>query len=125
MMRKTLPPRIGYSEVIPAYERNLLDALLKPKRFDLFEYIIDEIWNIATNPLRLYGFAPYIKCMIEVVAHERFYKDVAHELLCLAVPKDLWTSHTTSSSSSSSPNVAPSRNTLVVPHPPLAPTLAS
>jgi hypothetical protein len=28
MMRKTLAPRIGYSEAIPAYEKNLLDALM-------------------------------------------------------------------------------------------------
>jgi hypothetical protein len=60
MMRKTLAPRIDYSEVIPAYERNLLDALMKPMRLDVFEYIVDEIWNIATNPLRSCGFAPYI-----------------------------------------------------------------
>jgi hypothetical protein len=60
ILRKTLTPRIGYSEVIPAYERNLLDALMKPVRFDAFEYIVDEIWNIATNPLRSCGFAPYI-----------------------------------------------------------------
>jgi hypothetical protein len=52
MMRRTLTPRIGYSEAIPAYERNLLNALMKPVRFDIFEYIVDEIWNIATNPLR-------------------------------------------------------------------------
>jgi hypothetical protein len=60
MMRKTLAPMIGYSEAITAYERNLLDALMKPVRFDVFEYIVDEIWNIATNPLRSCGFAPYI-----------------------------------------------------------------
>jgi hypothetical protein len=41
--------RIGYSEAILAYERNLLYALMKPVRFDIFEYIVDEIWNIATN----------------------------------------------------------------------------
>jgi hypothetical protein len=29
-------PRIGYSESIPAYERNLLDALIKPVCFDVF-----------------------------------------------------------------------------------------
>jgi hypothetical protein len=51
MMRKTLAPRVGYFEAIPTYERNLLDALMKPMRFDVFEYIIDEIWNIATNPV--------------------------------------------------------------------------
>jgi hypothetical protein len=27
-------------------------------------------------------------CMIEMMPHERFYKDVAHELLCPVVPKD-------------------------------------
>jgi hypothetical protein len=43
MMRKTLILRIGYSEVIPVYERNLLDALMKLVRFDVFEYIVDEI----------------------------------------------------------------------------------
>jgi hypothetical protein len=43
MMRKTLAPMIGYSEAIPAYERNLLDALMKPVRFNVFEYIVDEI----------------------------------------------------------------------------------
>jgi hypothetical protein len=43
MMRKTLAPRIRYSEAILAYERNLLDALMKPMRFDVFKYIIDEI----------------------------------------------------------------------------------
>jgi hypothetical protein len=88
MMRKTLAPRIGYSEAIPAFERNLLDALMKHEQFDVFEYIVDEIWNIATNSLRSCGFVPYIQFMIEVVAHEKFYKDVAHEPLCPTVPKD-------------------------------------
>jgi hypothetical protein len=68
MMRMTLAPRIGYSEAIRTYERKLLDALMKPVRFDVFEYIVDEIWNIATNPLRSCGFAPYIQFMIEFVA---------------------------------------------------------
>jgi hypothetical protein len=68
MMRKTLTPRIDYSEAIPAYERNLLDALMKLVRFDVFEYTVDEIWNIATNPIRSCGFAPYIQFMIESVA---------------------------------------------------------
>jgi hypothetical protein len=97
MMRKTLVPRISYLEVIPAYERNLLDALLKPVRFDVFKYIMDEIWNIATNPLRSCGFAPYIQFMIESVAHEKFYKDVRHDSLCPTVPKDPRASHAGSS----------------------------
>jgi hypothetical protein len=88
MRRRTLAPRTGYSETILAYERNLLDALMKPVRFDIFEYIVDEIWNIATNPLRSCDFAPYIQFMIESVAQEKFYKDVRHDFLHPAVPKD-------------------------------------
>jgi hypothetical protein len=106
-MRRTLASRIGYSEAISAYERNLLDALMKHERFDVFEYIVDEIWNIATNPQRSYGFAPYIQYMIEVVAHEKFYKDAAHEPLRPAVPKDSRTHRT----ASTPPVVAPSRTT--------------
>jgi hypothetical protein len=43
MMRKTLAPRIGYSKSISTYEQNLLDAIMKPTRFDIFQYIVDEI----------------------------------------------------------------------------------
>jgi hypothetical protein len=87
-MRKTLAPRIDYSEAIPADERNLLDAPMKPVRFDVFEYIVDEIWNIATNPLRSCGFALYIQYMIEMVTKKKFYKDSRHDPLRPAVPKD-------------------------------------
>jgi 1,4-dihydroxy-2-naphthoate octaprenyltransferase len=51
MTRKTLATRIGHSEAILAYEQNLLHALMKSVCFDVFKYIIDEIWNIATNPV--------------------------------------------------------------------------
>jgi hypothetical protein len=107
MMRKTLASRIDYSEAIPTYERDLLDALMKPVRFDIFEYIVDEIWNIATNPLRSCGFAPYIQHMIEVVTKEKFYKDSKHEPLHPTVPKDLRAPH----ASSSTLAAAPSRTT--------------
>jgi hypothetical protein len=99
MMRKTLAPWIGYSEVIPAYERNLLDALMKLVPFDIFEYIIDEIWNIATNPLRSCGFAPYIQYTIEMVIKEKFYKDSKHDPLHPAMPKDPRTSRASGSAS--------------------------
>jgi hypothetical protein len=108
MMRKTLVPRIGYSEAILGYERNLLDALMKPVRFDVFEYIMDEIWNIATNPPRSCCFAPYIQYMIEMVTKEKFYKDSRHDPLCPIVPKDLRASR---AGSSTPPAVAPSRTT--------------
>jgi hypothetical protein len=45
--------------------------------------------------------------MIEVMAHEKFYKDVKHVSPHHAVPKDLRTHH----SSSSAPAVAPTRTT--------------
>jgi hypothetical protein len=51
MMRTILAPRIGDSDAILTYERNLLDALMKYERFDVFDYIVDKIWNIAINPL--------------------------------------------------------------------------
>jgi hypothetical protein len=105
MMRKTLAPRIGYSEAIPAYDRNVLDALMKPVRFDVFEYIVDEIWNIATNPLRSCGFAPYIQIMIEYMVQEKFYKNVCYDSLRPVVPNDPMASH---AGPSATPVVAPS-----------------
>ena len=107
-MRRALAPRIGYSEVIPAYERNLLDALIKSACFDIFKYIMDEIWNIATKPLRSCGFAPYIQFMIESVAQEKFYKDVRHDPLRPAVPRDPRASR---AGFSTAPAAAPSHTT--------------
>jgi hypothetical protein len=80
---------------------------MKHERFDVFEYIVDEISNIAINPLRSCGFAPCIQCMIEVVAHEKFYKDVAHEPLRPTMPKDPRTHR----AGSSTPAAAPSQTT--------------
>jgi hypothetical protein len=51
MIRQMLAPRIGNSDAIPAYERNLLDAVMMNEHFDVFDYIFDEIWNITINPL--------------------------------------------------------------------------
>jgi hypothetical protein len=80
---------------------------MKPMRFDVFEYIIDDIWNITTNTIRSCGFGPYIQCMNEVVAHQKFYKDVKHESLHPVVPKDPRTHR----SSSFAPAMAPARTT--------------
>jgi hypothetical protein len=104
MRRRSLVLRISDSDAIPTYERNLLDPIVKNEHFDVSDYIINEIWNIAINPQRYCGFAPYIMCMIEVMAHERLYKDAAHEPLCTAVPKGPARRHT-----SPPPDVAPTR----------------
>jgi hypothetical protein len=45
---------------------------MKHEQFDVFNYIMDEIWNIAINPQRSCGFAPYIQRMIEIMAHEKY-----------------------------------------------------
>jgi hypothetical protein len=106
MMRRTLVARIGKSNTTLAYERNLLDALMKFEQFYVFDYIINEIWNIAINSQRSCGFAPYIMHMIEVVVDEKFYKDVAHEPLHPTVPKE-----PRSHPSAPPPVVAPTRIT--------------
>jgi hypothetical protein len=116
MMRRMLVLRIGDSNAIPTYEWNLLDVIMKNENFDVFNNIMDEIWNIAIKPLQSCGFAPFIICMIETVAHERFYKDVAHEPLHPALPKlpichhtsplDVVPSHSTRSSGASSSSSA-------------------
>jgi hypothetical protein len=67
-------------------------------------YIVDEIWNIVTNPLRSCGFAPYIQFVIEYVAQEKFYKDVLHDSLHPTVPKDPRASR---DGSSAAPTAAP------------------
>jgi hypothetical protein len=69
---------------------------------------VDEIWNIATNPLKSCSFAPYIQFMIESVAQEKFYKDVRHDSLRPAMPKDPRASH---AGSSAAPTATPSRTT--------------
>jgi hypothetical protein len=120
-MRRNLASRIGDSDAIPAYESNLLDATMKNEHFDVFDYIVDEIWNIAINPLCSCCYAPFIMCMIETVAKERFYKDVAHEPLRPALPKVPILRHT------SPPLMQPllALPTTVVPPPPQVLTLAS
>jgi hypothetical protein len=40
---------------------------MKLVHIDVFEYNVDEIWNIDTNPHRSCGFPPYIQFMIESV----------------------------------------------------------
>jgi hypothetical protein len=101
MMRRTLAPRIGYSEVIPAYERNLLNALMKLVRFDVFWLHCGRDMEHSHQPLRSCGFSTYIQFLIESVAQEKFYKDVHHDSLRPAVPKDLRASRVGSSAAPS------------------------
>jgi hypothetical protein len=44
---------------------NFCDLLSYPTMQVIILEYVDEIWTIATNPLRFCGFAPYIQFMIE------------------------------------------------------------
>jgi hypothetical protein len=78
MLRVTLAPRIGDASTIPSYERNLIDAIKKQELFNIFDYILQEIWNVAITPSRACAYAPFIMSFIEHVSGLTFVKDVKH-----------------------------------------------
>jgi hypothetical protein len=67
MFRVTLDPRIGDASTIPSYERNLIDAIKKQEAFHVFDYILQEIWNVAVTTSRACSYAPFIMSFIEHV----------------------------------------------------------
>jgi hypothetical protein len=117
VIRKTLAPREGESSSVPQFERNLLKAISERTKFNAFDFIIQEIWNIAISNTRSCAYAPYIMALIEIVSIRTFMKDVEHTPLrpkkqfsslpasTASVPPTTSTSsnerHATSSSSSS------------------------
>jgi hypothetical protein len=78
MLRVTLAPRIGDASTIPSYDRNLIDAIKKQELFNIFDYILQEIWNVAITPSRACAYAPFIMSFIEHVSGLTFVKDVKH-----------------------------------------------
>jgi hypothetical protein len=58
MLRVTLALRIGDASTIPSYERNLIDAIKKQELFNMFDYILQEISNVAVTPSRACAYAP-------------------------------------------------------------------
>jgi hypothetical protein len=50
MLRVTLAPRIGDASTIPSYERSLIDAIKHQESFNIFDYILQEICNVAFTP---------------------------------------------------------------------------
>jgi hypothetical protein len=63
---------------VPQFERNLLKAITEKTKFNAFDFIIQEMWNIAINNNRSCAYAPYIMAMIEAVSKRTFVKDVEH-----------------------------------------------
>jgi hypothetical protein len=78
MLRLTLAPRIGYASSIPSYERNLINAIKKQESFNVFDYILQEIWNVAVTPSRACAYAPFIMSFMEHMSGLTSVKDVRH-----------------------------------------------
>jgi hypothetical protein len=78
VIRKTLAPREGDSSKVPQFERNLLKPITEKTKFNAFDFILKEIWNIAIFNNRSCAYAPYIMALIEVVSKGTFVKDVEH-----------------------------------------------
>jgi hypothetical protein len=81
VIRKTLAPREGESSRVPQFERNLLKTISKRTKFNAFDFIIQEMWNIAICNTQSCAYAPYIMALIEMVSNRIFAKDVEHTLL--------------------------------------------
>jgi hypothetical protein len=78
VIRKTLAPREGDSSRVPQFERNLLKTISEKTKFNAFNFILQEIWNIAISNIRSCAYAPYIMALIETVSKRTFVKDVEH-----------------------------------------------
>jgi hypothetical protein len=78
VIRKILAPRESDSSMVPQFERKLLKAITKKTKFNAFDFIIQEMWNIAISNNRSCAYAPYIIAMIEAVSKRTFVKDVEH-----------------------------------------------
>jgi hypothetical protein len=84
LFRRTLTPREGDVTKIPAYNKNILAAMAPNTNgfeFSVFDFIWEEIKAISENPLKSYGYAPYIMHMIERVTGCTFGYDKEHQPL--------------------------------------------
>ena len=81
MLRKTLHPSGGDANRVNNYSRNLLKWVGESQKFNVFDFIYHDIYNISYTPIRSCGYSPYIMFMIEHVSGKRFAKDVPHKKL--------------------------------------------
>jgi hypothetical protein len=63
------------------YERNILYAISEEERFNVFDFIFQEIWNVDISNNRSCAYEPYIMKMIEKVKKKTFVKNVKHTKL--------------------------------------------
>jgi ethanolamine utilization cobalamin adenosyltransferase len=75
-------PREGDGTKILAYNKNILVAMAPNANgfeFSIFDFRWEEIKAISENPLKSYGYAPYLMHMIErVTARTFFYEKENH-----------------------------------------------
>jgi hypothetical protein len=84
LFRRTVTPREGDGTKILAYNKNIITAMTPNANgfeFSTFDFIWEEIKAISENPLKSYGYAPYLMHMIErVIAWTFFYEKEHHPL---------------------------------------------
>jgi hypothetical protein len=78
VIRKTLTPREGDSSRVPQFEMNLLKVITEKTKFNAFDFIIQEMWNIAISNNHSCAYAPYIMVLVEAISKRTFVKDVDH-----------------------------------------------
>ncbi|GJM91716.1 hypothetical protein PR202_ga08122 [Eleusine coracana subsp. coracana] len=93
--RSTLAPRGGNFDRIPAFQRDILHWVHGNRKFDVFDYVYQEMWDISISPKRGCGYAPHIMFIIEKVSGLTFNKDMKHLSLKPQIPSN-WTPDTTS-----------------------------
>jgi hypothetical protein len=49
LLQKTLAPREADSSRVPQYERKILHAISEEEKFNVFDLIFQEIWNVAVS----------------------------------------------------------------------------
>jgi hypothetical protein len=76
-----LSPREGDSSRVPQYERNIIHAISEEEMFNVFNFIFQEIYNVAVSNNWSCAYAPYIMKMIEKVSKKTFVKNVEHTKL--------------------------------------------
>jgi hypothetical protein len=84
LFKRILTHREGDRTKIPAYNKNIL-AVMAPNangfEFSTFDFIWEQIKAISENPLKSYGYAPYIMHMIERVTAKTCYCEKEHHPL--------------------------------------------
>ncbi|KAK3136487.1 hypothetical protein QOZ80_5BG0436290 [Eleusine coracana subsp. coracana] len=106
-VRKTLGPQDGDASSVPSNLRNLLARLHGKAKFNAFDFIWEEIYNISITPSRSCCYGPYIMKMIEEVSEITFVKDVPHKPLRPQKPVALVSSRSTRDDNDSPPRHYP------------------